>query len=188
MSGRRAVEPLAPERVAELRAAPLTYPLIGPDRTARAAPAGCRPFERSARIGHGDEDFRRAADLVLSWGLQLGAGLRVRASSPTVEPDAVCELRLGAGRLGLSAPCRVVGVHNGEHARGFSYGTLPGHPESGEELFLVECESDGAVRLRIRAFSRPATRVARWSGPLGRLGQSLITERYLHALDRLAAG
>ncbi|MDG3013079.1 DUF1990 domain-containing protein [Speluncibacter jeojiensis] len=184
MNARRTVEPLASGRVAELRAAPLTYPLIG---TERAAPAGHRQFERSARIGHGDENFRRASDLVLSWGLQLGAGLRPRASSPTVEPDAVCELRLGVVPLGLTAPCRVVAVYEDEHARGFAYGTLPGHPESGEELFLVEREPDGGVRLRIRAFSRPATRVARWSGPLGCLGQSLITERYLRAPLELTA-
>ena len=37
----------------------------------------------------------------------------------------------------VQAPCRVVYVVDEPDRRGFAYGTLPGHAESGEELFLV---------------------------------------------------
>ena len=36
----------------------------------------------------------------------------------------------------LQAPCRVVYVIDEPDIRGFAYGTLPGHPESGEERFV----------------------------------------------------
>ena len=60
--------------------------------------------------------------------------------------------------------------------------TLPGHPESGEEAFLVVRVGDGC-EFRITAFSRPATLLARASGPLGRAVQRLVTDRYLAAAD-----
>jgi uncharacterized protein (UPF0548 family) len=34
----------------------------------------------------------------------------------------------------IRVPCRVVYVLDEPERRGFAYGTLPGHPESGEEL------------------------------------------------------
>ena len=65
---------------------------------------------------------------------------------------------------------------------GFAYGTLPGHPETGEERFTIERNQAGGVSMRIRAFSKPATLLARASGPVGRAAQSIITDRYLEAL------
>lgn len=64
---------------------------------------------------------------------------------------------------------------------GFAYGTLPGHPESGEEAFVVSRAPDG-VRFTITAFSRPATWLARLGGPVTLLGQEYFTRRYLRAL------
>lgn len=66
--------------------------------------------------------------------------------------------------------------------RGFAYGTLPGHPECGEERFCVEWRDDDTVALNIVAFSRPATWWARAGAPVARLVQRRITDRYLRAL------
>ncbi len=66
---------------------------------------------------------------------------------------------------------------------GFAYGTLPGHPESGEEAFLV-LRDEGTVRLRISAYSRPGKLTTRLAGPLGRRFQQLMTRRYADALRR----
>jgi uncharacterized protein (UPF0548 family) len=65
---------------------------------------------------------------------------------------------------------------------GFAYGTLPGHPESGEEAFVIEHVQDDDVVLHITAFSRPATWYARLGGPAARAAQDLITRRYASAL------
>jgi uncharacterized protein (UPF0548 family) len=61
---------------------------------------------------------------------------------------------------------------------GFVYGTLPGHPEEGEEAFIVSISEDGIVRFEITAFSRPANLIVRFSRPVGRG----IQKRYLRAL------
>jgi uncharacterized protein (UPF0548 family) len=65
--------------------------------------------------------------------------------------------------------------------RGFVYGTLPGHPESGEESFVLVRQSDGAVIFTVEATSRPASLLARLGGPVTRWVQAVATDRYLKA-------
>jgi uncharacterized protein (UPF0548 family) len=68
--------------------------------------------------------------------------------------------------------------------RGFAYGTLPGHPESGEECFLVRLTPDGDVVYEIRVFFRLASPLARLGGPVSLLLQRLATDRYVAAIRR----
>jgi uncharacterized protein (UPF0548 family) len=97
------------------------------------------------------------------------AGLSIHASHPTAQEGAAVALVLGGSRIGLVLPCRVVHVVDEPRRRGFAYGTLPGHPEQGEESFMVRHEPDGSVVLRIAACSWPAR-------PSGRL-------RFQHVVD-----
>ena len=72
--------------------------------------------------------------------------------------------------------------------RGFAYGTLPGHPESGEEAFLVRLEPGGDVVFTLRVFARLASPLARLGGPVSTVVQRLATERYLTVVRRAARG
>jgi uncharacterized protein (UPF0548 family) len=164
----------------ELTRAELTYAEAG--RTADAMPAGYHHVRRSAVIGAGGAAFQTAADALLRWQAHSRAGLQVAVSRPAAEPGAVVRLSAGLGRVRIGAPCRVVYTVAEPRRRGFAYGTLPGHPESGEEAFVVEHNGDDTVTFRITAFSRPATAAARLAGPAGRLVQQWITARYLRAL------
>jgi uncharacterized protein (UPF0548 family) len=70
-----------------------------------------------------------------------------------------------------------------EHDRkGFAYGTLEGHPLSGEESFVVERTPDGSVWLQIRQFSQPSSRKWQFVAPLLRRQQKVMAEQYLAAL------
>jgi len=171
---------LDPATARALSREPFTYAEVG--RTRSSAPDGYRSFTRSAVL-RPHVDFDAAAGDVARWQVQLRAGLRVAASAPTVEPAAVFLMRLGVGPLALRIPCRVVYVVDEADRRGFAYGTLPGHPESGEESFVVVREEQ-RVRLIITAFSRPVTRLARVGGPVTRWCQDVMTSRYLRTLDR----
>jgi uncharacterized protein (UPF0548 family) len=97
-------------------------------------------------------------------------------------------LTAGLPRLGYDIPCRVVWAQTDGDERGFGYGTLPGHPESGEEAFVVRRTASGEVVFALRVFSRLATPAARLAAPVSRLVQRLATERYLVAVRRAAAG
>ena len=66
--------------------------------------------------------------------------------------------------------------------QGFAYGSLPGHPERGEESFLLSLLDDQSVELALVAFSRPALWWSRAGAPVSRWMQRRITARYLAAL------
>ncbi len=159
----------------------LSYPEMG--ATQGPMPAGYRHLERRRVIGHGQQVFERSRNQLLAWGVQRGAGLVVESDAARAETGAALTLRLGRGQFALVAPCRIVYIIQEPDRVGFAYGTLVGHPERGEELFLVERQADDSVTLTIRAFSRPARWYTRLAGPVGRLVQRLIIERYLRALD-----
>ena len=164
-----------------MRAAPLTYPSpLAPDA---AAPAGFRVLDQSAVLTR--RDFDGVARDLFTWRVQERAGLRVSASDIPLRRGSVVLMRWGPGRLSVAIPCRVLDVVDEPRRRGFTYGTLPGHPEAGEEQFVLEHLADGRIRLTIRAVSRPASLLARLGGPLSRAAQGLMTRRYLRALDRL---
>ena len=86
-------------------------------------------------------------------------------------------------RLGpVRAPCRVVYVLNEEDRRGFAYGTLPGHAETGEELFAVRYDpASGTVTAEVTAFSRHGTWWSRLAGPFTALVQRTVSRRYVKA-------
>lgn len=173
------LELLDARAVARLRAAPFTYEEMGATASAEM-PTGYHRIHRSARVSTDVGDLDDVASALLRWQVQLGAGLGVAASEPVVRLDSVVQLRAGIGPLSVRIPCRVVYLVDEPKRRGFAYGTLPGHPESGEELFVLERRDDG-VHLVVRAFSRPSTLLGRLAGPVGRGLQSWMTARYLRA-------
>jgi uncharacterized protein (UPF0548 family) len=168
------------ERVdlAGLEELPLTYSEVGATAAGRL-PAGYGHLHLQRQIGTGPQRFAQAADAVMRWGMQRGAGLRIQASSEVVVVDAVVVVRMGF----LPAPCRVVYVIEEPDIRGFGYGTLPGHPESGEERFVVRHDpATSAVFAEVSSFSRPATWWSKAGGPLVSVAQRVIAGRYLRAV------
>ena len=170
-----------------LATAPFTYPDVGATRD-DLLPAGYAHLQRTEVIGEGRRAFRQAVAAVFDWRMQRGVGLRVRATGPAGEPGTLVVLTAGLPRLGYDIPCRVVWARTAGDERGFAYGTLPGHPESGEEAFLVRLEPGGDVVFTLRVFARLASPLARLGGPVSTLVQRLATQRYLTAVRRAAAG
>lgn len=164
----------------ELRQAEPTYAEVG--HTRGPLPGGYHHLRRQVTLGTGLACFTQASQTVLGWGVQRRSGLRVRPSSGSVVDGCVAVLALGPGAAALKVPVRVVYVLDEPHRKGFAYGTLPGHPETGEEAFVVELDEEGTVTFTITAFSRPSSVLARVAGPLGRAVQRWITSRYLRSL------
>lgn len=163
-----------------MAAAAFTYSEVG--ATSGELPRGYHHTRRSAPLGHGRDLFARAGDAVMTWEMHRKAGLSVRTDNPRAVAGSEVLLGWGFGRVRLYAPCRVVQTITEPSAIGFAYGTLPGHPESGEESFVVRIDATEKVRLDIVAFSRPATWYSRIGAPLTGVVQRAITGRYLIAL------
>lgn len=164
-------------KLSDLAALPLTYVEVG--ATAGALPAGYHHVQKSAVIGSGRIRFAQAADEGMRWGMLRGAGVRVEATTQVAEVGSEVIVHLGP----VAAPCRVVYTVEETDRRGFAYGTLPGHAESGEELFLVRYDpATDEVIAEVTAFSRHATWWSRLASPVTSLIQRVVTERYLRAL------
>ncbi|MBO0676664.1 DUF1990 domain-containing protein [Mycolicibacterium sp. S2-37] len=164
-------------KLSDLATLALTYDEVG--ATAGPLPAGYHHVRRSREIGSGRARFDEAAESVMRWGMLRGAGLKVTA---TTEVAAVgSEVIVGMGPVRV--PCRVVYVVDEPDRRGFAYGTLPGHAESGEELFAVRHDpSTDLVYAEVAAFSRHGTWWSRLAGPVTSVLQRVVTARYLRAL------
>lgn len=102
--------------------------------------------------------------------------------TPYIRNGMTALLRIPLGPVKFSAPVRVVYVVDEPGRKGFAYGTLHGHPESGEEAFLVELRPDGTVWFVLRAFSRPSNGFYRLFGPILSLVQRSYTKKYLRSL------
>jgi uncharacterized protein (UPF0548 family) len=170
-----------------LAAAPFTYPEVGATR-AGPLPTGYALGRREAVVGRGRAVFERATAAVFDWRMQKTVGLRVRASGPATEAGTVVVLTAGLRRLGYDIPCRVVWARTDGDEQGFAYGSLPGHPESGEESFLATLRPDGAVVFTTRVFSRLASPLARLGGPVSRAVQAAALDRYVASIERAARG
>jgi uncharacterized protein (UPF0548 family) len=161
--------------------AELTYPEVGGTRL-DVLPAGYRVISHRVSLGHGLELFQAASEDLLRWQVQRRAGVRVQPEYAVCETGTEVVLAVGLGPFRVQAPCRVVWTLSEERRIGFAYGTLEGHPESGEESFVVDCDAAEDVWFTIRAFSRPARWYSRLGAPFARLVQTAITTRYLRSL------
>ncbi len=163
-----------PTRLVQLlddqRSAPLTYPEVG--ATAGHLPSGYHAVREVRVLGRGNGVFERAAEGIRAWAPQRAAGIDLVPPTP----------ELAEGPFQVTAACRVVYVVNEPDRYGFGYGTLPLHPESGEEAFIVERDGDGEVRFTITAFSRPHVLLSRLGAPVARRVQASVTRRYLEGL------
>ena len=163
-------------------------------RTARARdeptcdPAASTPngFARDVFIrgvGVGDSAFDRAREGVRQWVAHRAAGVEVSPpDAPIVAGETVALVTRQLGAWVLAA-CRLVEVVDEPDRFGFTYATLPGHPECGWESFVV-ARVEAEVRFTIEAVSKPAATIVRLGPPIARQLQKRATIRYLDGMDR----
>lgn len=147
-------------------------------------PTGFRHDHYTTVLGSGENTFQRAVEGLQTWQAHLLPFVRVVPSGAEIRSGATVIVLLGPSRLAIAAPCRIVAVVNEPSRWGFAYGSLPGHPEQGEEAFVVSITEDGTVLFDVTGFSRPTDFLLRLSGPLGRALQQRGSRGYLRALRR----
>jgi uncharacterized protein (UPF0548 family) len=181
-------------QLAECSSAAFTYPEVGATRGGRSElPAsvvrGYDVDHRETVLGTGRELFERARTALFGWRSFAIPWIELHgASTPVREGNVVATLVRAAG-LWVLSPCRVVYVLDARdepRCAGFAYGTLPGHPEIGEERFLVahERETD-LVRYEILAFSRAGHLLSRLGRPYVRPLQARFARSSLAALQKM---
>ncbi|AVH94272.1 hypothetical protein GCM10010497_61600 [Streptomyces cinereoruber] len=162
-----------------------TYREVGATRTPEALPEGYHHLRYSTVVGHGRAAFAAAGTAVTAWRMHRRSGAGLTADADRAGPGVRVEVSAGVGRFRIAVPCAVIWTAYEEDRTGFAYGTLAGHPECGEESFLVTLEPDGAVRFTVTAFSRPAVWYTRLAGPLVPFLQRAYARRLARTLRRL---
>lgn len=150
-------------------------------------PDGYHHLHHTTRIGRGRAAFEAAGAAVTGWAMHRATGARVRATADRAEAGVRVEVSAGVGRLRFTAPCTVVWTAYEKDRTGFAYGTRTGHPECGEESFIVDLRDDGSVWFTVMAFSRPAAWYTRLAGPVVPVLQKWYARRLGQALHRIAA-
>ena len=165
-----------------------TYPEVGATRAAvlegGPLPGGYHHLRYQRIVGQGPAAFDAASACVLGWGMHRGVGFEVRADHPTAVEGATVAFAIGRGPLGLPASCRVVWTVDAPGRRGFGYGTLPRHPEDGEEAFVVSMDAAGRVWVEIVAFANPGRWYTRLTAPALPPLQRLAVAAYARAVRR----
>ena len=153
---------------------------VWPDRL-----SGFRCFERAVAIGSTNEAWDEARSAVLRWQVKLRSGFRVERPVHHGQPVVVGErswLHASLGPLRVREPVCVVDVVDEPGRYGFAYGTLEGHPVSGEEAFVVHRDRDGTTWFTLRSAVRPAPSAWRFAFPLILVAQRVYRRRYLRSL------
>ena len=175
--------------VADQAGGELTYSEHGATATATSdeGPPGYHHDQWQVDLGEfTQERFDRLAQALIDWRIQDSSGLAIFPAEP-VRPGLTFALSFRVGVAYVIAAGRIVYVTSEPGRSGFAYGTLPGHPERGEEAFHVARTDDGVVSFQIVAFSRPANLLARLGHPVNRLIQGRVTGRYLEGIRRSVA-
>jgi uncharacterized protein (UPF0548 family) len=167
---------------------PLTYSGIG--QTLGPLPQGWHHLNatRNVKVPAGVDGFAQGREAIRNWAAQRELQLILEPTSPPMVEGSVLVFALPMKPSGLWATgaCRIVKVVDEPDRFGFVYGTLPHHPECGEEAFLVSRKPGNldTVTFSVTAFSRGSKLPMRVSGPLGRLIQRRAAETYIDGYEK----
>ncbi len=175
------------------RSLPFAYESVGGTAPGAEHPAGFAVDRQTVVLGSGQEAFLAARRGIEAWAqFDLGWCEAWPRETPIRTGEVVAVIARSMGLWWTNAARIVYVVDEPVEATecavakfGFAYGTLPGHVEMGEELFLVEwVRATDAVTYNILAFSRPRHLLARLGGPLVRRLQKRFREDSAAAMQR----
>jgi uncharacterized protein (UPF0548 family) len=124
------------------------------------------------KVGNGQMDFERAKQNIRDWRMFPSQWTKILPEQASIVVGEIVAMYARFGGLWWRNSCRIIYVIDESTRFGFAYGTLPGHVECGEELFLVEIDTAGDVWYTIKAFSKPRFWMARIGYPIMRLLQA----------------
>jgi uncharacterized protein (UPF0548 family) len=158
---------------------PFTYDAVGATATGDLPP-GFRHDHWSVELGTGDEAFERAFSGLQHWLPQRGSDFAVGFDG-LVDPGRAVAIGAPMPVGFVIVTARIVYVEAEPDRYAWAYGTLPIHPEVGEERFAIVRQGD-AVRFEITAFSKVTDLLGRLVPPVARALQVRANRGYLDAM------
>ena len=149
---------------------PYSYPEVGCTNTPEPV-EGYNNDHNFVELGNGEPTWNAAKEAVRKWKMFPGDWAFITPADTPLRPGEVLAMTARVMGFWWLNSCRIVYIIDNERQFGFAYGTLPGHAECGEELFIVEKDDRGNVRYTLRAFSQPRHWMARLAYPVARAYQ-----------------
>lgn len=174
--GRRSPSKLL-DALARAEASEPSYDHVG--STLETGPPGGVP--RHATSIEVEGSLADAAAALRGWAAHAGIDALILPHRAPLSTGTTVLVLVPWGPFELLAPDRIVAVVEDDVQFGFAYGTLPGHPERGEELFLAEQVADGVLELSITIDAGPGTAPALLASPAVHRLQRAAAARYLRA-------
>jgi 2-dehydropantoate 2-reductase len=180
--------PVVPLSERHLGRLALSYDVVGATTPAAeqwAPPGGWRADEHTVRLGSGADLWDTASAAVLSWGIKTRSGFTV---DPPLEAGHTARqgqrhwLVARFGPVHVREPVEILTIVATPNRAALAYGTLQGHPVSGEEAFIVHRDDDGVVSLTLRSLTSAGRGPWRALFPLILIAQRAYRRRYLRAL------
>lgn len=162
----------------------LTYDQVGgcdPAATRWQPPPGFRAHEEQVPVA---ATWEEAVAAVLGWGIKRRSGFAVQPATTHLRAGDRFHLVAHIGPVRVREPVQVVAVVEQPDRVGFAYGTLEGHPVSGEEAFIVSRREGGTVWLTLRSLTRSGRGPWRLAFPLLLVAQRFYRARYRRSLGR----
>jgi len=176
---------------------PFSYDCVGATRENPKARRGWNIDHERVLLGTGRETFERARRAIERWEMFPAEVATLYWPKPPRAGLCVAVLyRASLVKLWMLFPARIVDFLDGPveaggpriERYGFAYGTLPDHPERGEERFLVEWDrGDDRVWYDLLAVSQPAHWLARVGYFYARMEQARFRRLSCRAMQRAAA-
>jgi uncharacterized protein (UPF0548 family) len=122
-----------------------------------------------------------AAAALRGWRAHEGIRARVVPEGAALVAGTSLLVVAPFGPVEMAVPNRILHVVDEPDRFGFVYGSLAGHAEAGEELFLAEAIGDGQLRLSVTVHAGPSSLAARLVGMFVVLLSKEAGARYLRA-------
>jgi len=162
---------------------PYSYAPVGMTKDLDA-PIGWTEDRYRTVLGQGRAAFTRAKSLVRRWTMFELGWIELHTPEAPIEVGTTVGVVARSAGLWVVNAARIAYVVDEERRFGFAYGTLPGHAEAGEELFLIEHTPEDLVAYSIRALSKPRAPLARLAKPWVRREQARFGADSLSAMRR----
>ncbi len=148
----------------------LTYQPIGGTKSSEPVHGHDNDYQ-CVKVGHGLPDFEKAKEALKQWKHFPGDWTAILPAQTPIWEGQNLAMFFRLFGFWWRNSCRIVYVRDEARHFAFAYGTLPGHIESGEEVFGVFIDAQDDVYYELSAFSKPRTWFVRLGYPMARLLQ-----------------
>ncbi len=142
--------------------------------------------ETTVLLGEGREVFESAKQLIRGWKMFPAKWTKIYPQNAPIEVGQRVAVLFNLLGLWWWNSSEIQYIIDDDRRFGFAYGTLPGHLELGEELFLVTIDEQQKVWYKIKAFSRPAHFLVRLAYPFARSQQRRFVRGSMAIMKRLS--